>query len=185
MAPSANSPGGAVPLLTKQTLGLKFYYLILIFVAILIAVILLIVICIRRNRSTKKSKMRVKHSSGTIPLVSKEIVEVIKIEQRLDDESKMQKQVKCEIEECSSVSVEGQAEKEFKVEVEAIGKVRHKNLVGLVGYCADGAQRMLVYEYVDNGNLEQWLHGDVGPVSPLTWDIRMKIAVGTAKGCVC
>lgn len=42
---------------------------------------------------------------------------------------------------------------------------------------------MLVYEYVDNGNLEQWLHGDVGPVSPLTWDIRMKIAIGTAKGC--
>lgn len=44
--------------------------------------------------------------------------------------------------------------------------------------------RMLVYEYVDNGTLEQWLHGDVGPVSPLTWDIRMRIAVGTAKGCV-
>jgi hypothetical protein len=42
---------------------------------------------------------------------------------------------------------------------------------------------MLVYEYVDNGNLEQWLHGDVGPVSPLTWVIRMKIAIGTAKGC--
>lgn len=41
---------------------------------------------------------------------------------------------------------------------------------------------MLVYEYVDNGTLEQWLHGDVGPISPLTWDIRMKIAVGTAKG---
>lgn len=76
----------------------------------------------------------------------------------------------------------GQAQREFKVEVEAIGKVRHKNLVGLVGYCAEGPQRMLVYEYVDNGNLEQWLHGDVGPVSPLTWDIRMKIAVGTAKG---
>jgi serine/threonine protein kinase len=41
---------------------------------------------------------------------------------------------------------------------------------------------MLVYEYVNNGNLEQWLHGDVGPVSPLTWDIRMKIILGTAKG---
>ncbi|GMH16253.1 hypothetical protein Nepgr_018094 [Nepenthes gracilis] len=76
----------------------------------------------------------------------------------------------------------GQAEKEFKVEVEAIGKVRHKYLVGLVGYCAEGAQRMLVYEYADNGNLEQWLHGDVGPVSPMTWDIRMKIAIGVAKG---
>ncbi|KAL4281501.1 hypothetical protein GQ457_03G039550 [Hibiscus cannabinus] len=76
----------------------------------------------------------------------------------------------------------GQAEKEFKVEVEAIGRVRHKNLVRLLGYCAEGAHRMLVYEYVDNGNLEQWLHGDVGPCSPLTWDIRMNIVLGTAKG---
>lgn len=42
--------------------------------------------------------------------------------------------------------------------------------------------RMLVYEYVDNGNLEQWLHGDVGEVSPLTWEIRVNIILGTAKG---
>lgn len=41
---------------------------------------------------------------------------------------------------------------------------------------------MLVYEYVDNGNLDQWLHGDVGEVSPLTWEIRMNIILGTAKG---
>ena len=44
--------------------------------------------------------------------------------------------------------------------------------------------RMLVYEYVDNGNLEQWIHGDVGPCSPLTWEIRMNIILGTAKGYV-
>lgn len=43
---------------------------------------------------------------------------------------------------------------------------------------------MLVYEYIDNGNLDQWLHGDVGSISPLTWDNRMKIAIGTAKGSV-
>ncbi|KAL4396475.1 hypothetical protein AHAS_Ahas01G0095600 [Arachis hypogaea] len=79
-------------------------------------------------------------------------------------------------------NLRGQAEKEFKVEVEAIGRVRHKNLVRLLGYCAEGAHRMLVYEYVDNGNLEQWLHGDVGPCSPLTWEIRMNIILGTAKG---
>ncbi|KAK6920080.1 Protein kinase domain [Dillenia turbinata] len=76
----------------------------------------------------------------------------------------------------------GQAEKEFKVEVEAIGRVRHKNLVRLLGYCVEGAYRMLVYDYVDNGNLEQWLHGDVGQVSPLTWEIRVNIILGTAKG---
>nr|CAD1837338.1 unnamed protein product [Ananas comosus var. bracteatus] len=76
----------------------------------------------------------------------------------------------------------GQAEKEFKVEVEVIGKVRHKNLVGLIGYCAEGTKRMLVYEYIDNGNLEQWLRGEIGRANPLTWDARMKIAIGTAKG---
>ncbi|KAH9625446.1 hypothetical protein KSS87_023313 [Heliosperma pusillum] len=76
----------------------------------------------------------------------------------------------------------GQAEKEFKVEVETIGRVRHKNLVRLLGYCAEGAHRILVYEYVDNGNIEQWLHGDVGPLSPITWDARMTILLGTAKG---
>ncbi|KAI3713047.1 hypothetical protein L1987_71617 [Smallanthus sonchifolius] len=75
----------------------------------------------------------------------------------------------------------GQAEKEFEVEVEAIGRVRHKNLLRLLGYCAEGAHRILVYEYVNNGNLEQWIHGDVGPCSPLTWEIRMKIIIGIAK----
>ncbi|KAH9557119.1 hypothetical protein CY35_07G068300 [Sphagnum magellanicum] len=76
----------------------------------------------------------------------------------------------------------GQAEKEFRVEVEAIGRVRHKNLVRLLGYCAEGAHRMLVYEYVDNGNLEQWLHGPVSKTNPLPWETRMKIVLGTAKG---
>ncbi|KAJ0967676.1 hypothetical protein J5N97_024593 [Dioscorea zingiberensis] len=81
------------------------------------------------------------------------------------------------IDEYRQCARRGQAEKEFKVEVEAIGKVRHKNLVGLLGYCVEAAKRLLVYEYVDNGTLEQWLHGDVGTFSPLTWDIRMKTAL--------
>ncbi|XP_015692613.2 probable serine/threonine-protein kinase At1g01540 [Oryza brachyantha] len=88
----------------------------------------------------------------------------------------------CEVAVKNLLNNRGQAEREFKVEVEAIGRVRHKNLVRLLGYCAEGAHRILVYEYVDNGNLEQWLHGDVGPVSPLSWDTRMSIVLGTAKG---
>ncbi|CAN6467011.1 unnamed protein product [Victoria cruziana] len=75
----------------------------------------------------------------------------------------------------------GQAEKEFRVEVEAIGHVRHKNLVRLLGYCVEGIHRMLVYEYVNNGNLEQWLHGAMRQRGFLTWEARMKVILGTAK----
>ncbi|KAF2324054.1 hypothetical protein GH714_006395 [Hevea brasiliensis] len=75
----------------------------------------------------------------------------------------------------------GQAEKEFRAEVEAIGHVRHKNLVRLLGYCIEGTHRMLVYEYVNNGNLEQWLHGAMRQHGYLTWEARMKVLVGTAK----
>ncbi|KAJ8434802.1 hypothetical protein Cgig2_033752 [Carnegiea gigantea] len=75
----------------------------------------------------------------------------------------------------------GQAEKEFRVEVEAIGHVRHKNLVRLLGYCIEGTHRLLVYEYVNNGNLEQWLHGAMRQHGNLTWDARMKVLIGTAK----
>lgn len=75
----------------------------------------------------------------------------------------------------------GQAEKEFRVEVEAIGHVRHKNLVRLLGYCVEGVHRMLVYEYVNNGNLEQWLHGAMRHHGTLTWEARVKVLLGTAK----
>ncbi|KAL8027254.1 hypothetical protein ABFX02_14G083300 [Erythranthe guttata] len=75
----------------------------------------------------------------------------------------------------------GQAEKEFRVEVEAIGHVRHKNLVRLLGYCIEGTHRMLVYEYVNNGNLEQWLHGAMRHHGYLTWEARTKVLLGTAK----
>ncbi|XP_074307777.1 putative receptor-like protein kinase At2g42960 isoform X2 [Silene latifolia] len=75
----------------------------------------------------------------------------------------------------------GQAEKEFRVEVDAIGHVRHKNLVRLLGYCIEGVHRMLVYEYVNNGNLEQWLHGAMRHHGTLMWEARMKVVLGTAK----
>ncbi|XP_050218755.1 probable receptor-like protein kinase At5g18500 [Mercurialis annua] len=75
----------------------------------------------------------------------------------------------------------GQADKDVRVEVEAIGHVRHKNLVRLLGYCIEGTQRMLVYEYVNNGNLEQWLHGGMRQHGHLSWEARMNILLGTAK----
>ncbi|XP_076887954.1 proline-rich receptor-like protein kinase PERK1 [Bidens hawaiensis] len=74
----------------------------------------------------------------------------------------------------------GQGEREFQAEVAIISRVHHKNLVSLVGYCSSGVQRMLVYEFVPNNTLEFHLHGN--GTSLLNWDMRMKIALGSAKG---
>jgi len=44
-------------------------------------------------------------------------------------------------------------EREFRVEVDILSRLDHPNLVSLIGYCADGKHRFLVYEYMQNGNL--------------------------------
>ncbi|RZC80428.1 hypothetical protein C5167_043009 [Papaver somniferum] len=75
-----------------------------------------------------------------------------------------------------------QGNREFLVEVLMLSLVHHPNLVNLVGYCADGDQRILVYEYMPLGSLEDHLL-DLHPTKKaLDWNTRMKIAQGAAKG---
>ncbi|KAF8405209.1 hypothetical protein HHK36_010109 [Tetracentron sinense] len=74
----------------------------------------------------------------------------------------------------------GQGEQEFQAEVEIISRVHHRHLVSLVGYCIAGGQRMLVYEFVPNNTLEYHLHGQGRPT--MEWSMRIRIALGTAKG---
>ncbi|XP_014497070.1 serine/threonine-protein kinase PBS1 [Vigna radiata var. radiata] len=75
-----------------------------------------------------------------------------------------------------------QGNREFLVEVLMLSLLHHPNLVNLIGYCADGEQRLLVYEFLPLGSLEDHLH-DVPPdKEPLDWNTRMKIAAGAAKG---
>ncbi|KAK4491707.1 hypothetical protein RD792_002473 [Penstemon davidsonii] len=75
-----------------------------------------------------------------------------------------------------------QGNREFLVEVLILSLLHHQNLVNLVGYCSDGEQRILVYEYMANGSLEDHLL-NLGPdKKPLDWSTRMKIAVGAARG---
>ncbi|XP_042467496.1 proline-rich receptor-like protein kinase PERK15 [Zingiber officinale] len=74
----------------------------------------------------------------------------------------------------------GQGEREFHAEVDIIGRVHHRHLVSLIGYCISGAQRMLVYEFVPNKTLEYHLHGKGLPV--MDWSRRLKIALGSARG---
>nr|WIL59943.1 nodulation protein [Melilotus officinalis] len=72
---------------------------------------------------------------------------------------------------------------EFRNEVRLLSAVKHKNLIGLVGYCEeperDGA-KILVYEYVPNGSLLEYMMGNRR--RSLTWKQRINIAIGAAKG---
>ncbi|XP_020575788.1 probable serine/threonine-protein kinase PBL7 isoform X2 [Phalaenopsis equestris] len=75
-----------------------------------------------------------------------------------------------------------QGNREFLVEVLMLSLLHHPNLVNLIGYCADGDQRLLVYEYMPLGSLEDHLHDLPSDKQPLDWNTRMKIAAGAAKG---
>ncbi|KAJ4762236.1 Kinase superfamily protein [Rhynchospora pubera] len=75
-----------------------------------------------------------------------------------------------------------QGNREFLVEVLMLSLLHHPNLVNLIGYCADGDQRLLVYEYMPFGSLEDHLHDLPSDKEPLDWNTRMKIAAGAAKG---
>ncbi|KAH9671482.1 serine/threonine-protein kinase PCRK1 [Citrus sinensis] len=77
-----------------------------------------------------------------------------------------------------------QGHKEWVTEVNFLGVVEHQNLVKLVGYCADdderGIQRLLVYEYMPNGSVDQYLSPKSETI--LTWAMRLKIAQDAARG---
>ncbi|KAG8634229.1 serine/threonine-protein kinase PBL34 isoform X2 [Manihot esculenta] len=72
-----------------------------------------------------------------------------------------------------------QGHKEWLAEVNFLGNLLHPNLVKLIGYCIEDDQRLLVYEFMPRGSLENHLFRRS---LPLPWSIRMKIALGAAKG---
>ncbi|KAL7222400.1 hypothetical protein ACSBR1_024152 [Camellia fascicularis] len=73
------------------------------------------------------------------------------------------------------------AEREFENEMDWLSKIKHQNIVSLLGYCIHGETRFLVYEMMHNGSLESQLHGP-SHGSSLTWHLRMKIALDVARG---
>ncbi|KAJ3695041.1 hypothetical protein LUZ60_000418 [Juncus effusus] len=82
------------------------------------------------------------------------------------------------------IHISGQGDREFTAEMETIGKIKHRNLVPLLGYCKVGEERLLVYEYMKYGSLDDVLHNNnkkTGAIK-LSWQTRRKIAVGAARG---
>ncbi|CAF2032891.1 hypothetical protein Bca4012_081132 [Brassica carinata] len=80
------------------------------------------------------------------------------------------------------IHVSGQGDREFMAEMETIGKIKHRNLVPLLGYCKVGEERLLVYEFMKYGSLEDVLHDPKKAGVKLTWSMRRKIAIGSARG---
>jgi hypothetical protein len=76
----------------------------------------------------------------------------------------------------------GQGKKEFRAEVSTIGSIHHLHLVRIKGFCAEGAHRLLAYEFMANGSLDKWIFRKNKDEFLLDWDTRFNIAVGTAKG---
>lgn len=80
-----------------------------------------------------------------------------------------------------------QPDQEFLAQVSMVSRLKHDNVVGLLGYSVDGGLRVLAYEFASNGSLHDILHGRKGvkgaqPGPVLTWAQRVKIAVGAARG---
>ncbi|KMT02218.1 hypothetical protein BVRB_9g206780 [Beta vulgaris subsp. vulgaris] len=74
-----------------------------------------------------------------------------------------------------------QGEKQFRTEVSTIGTIQHVNLVRLCGFCSEGAEKLLVYDYMPNGSLESRLFRN-NLSELLDWTKRYQIALGTARG---
>ncbi|XP_072953893.1 calcium/calmodulin-regulated receptor-like kinase 1 isoform X1 [Typha angustifolia] len=73
-----------------------------------------------------------------------------------------------------------QGEKEFQAEVLLLGRLHHRNLVNLVGYCSEKGKNMLIYAYMTNGSLSSHLYGE--NKEPLSWYLRVNIALDVARG---
>ncbi|KAH9290531.1 hypothetical protein KI387_034648, partial [Taxus chinensis] len=74
-----------------------------------------------------------------------------------------------------------QGHKEWLIEANYLGQLHHPNLVKLTGYCAEDDHRLLVYEFMSKGSLENHLIRRGSSYQPFSWAIGMKIASGAAK----
>ena len=72
-------------------------------------------------------------------------------------------------------------EKDFLEIIAGVSRLRHANISELVGYCVQLGHHILVYDYINNGTLHEALHLGEEKSIRLSWNLRMKIALGAAR----
>ncbi|KAD1852818.1 hypothetical protein E3N88_42206 [Mikania micrantha] len=81
------------------------------------------------------------------------------------------------------LNLEGlQGHKEWLAEINYLGQLHHPNLVKLIGYCLEDDHRLLAYEFMPKGSMENHLFRRGSYFQTLSWRLRMKVALGAAKG---
>ncbi|OAY73556.1 Serine/threonine-protein kinase [Ananas comosus] len=96
-------------------------------------------------------------------------------------DEKMRPGLKAQAVAVKLLDIEGlQGHREWLAEVILLGQFRHPHLVKLIGYCCEDEERLLVYEFMPRGSLENHLFRRIS--TALSWGTRLKIAVGAAKG---
>ncbi|PKI39371.1 hypothetical protein CRG98_040237 [Punica granatum] len=75
-----------------------------------------------------------------------------------------------------------QGHREWLAEINYLGQLHHPNLVRLIGFCLEDEQRLLVYEFMTRGSAENHLFRRGSYFQPLSWSLRVKVALGAARG---
>nr|DAD46272.1 TPA_asm: hypothetical protein HUJ06_004502 [Nelumbo nucifera] len=85
------------------------------------------------------------------------------------------------VKKIDSSHLQGISQEDLMEIISNISKMDHTNITELVGYCSEQGHNLLVYEYFRNGSLHEFLHLSDEYSKPLTWNTRVRIALGTAR----
>ncbi|TYI76519.1 hypothetical protein E1A91_D06G081900v1 [Gossypium mustelinum] len=196
---SNNHLSGPVPEFLKELKSLNFLFMqkqkerVVPVVASLLSALVLCVALIMLWRLRRKQKSEADTSNGEgRPLPSKNrqftYAEVLNITNNFQDvigkggfgtvfRGNMKDETQVAVKMFSTSSKQGL--KEFQAEAELLMRVHHRNLASLIGYCDEGSNMALIYEYMANGNLKDYL--SYKSSNPLSWERRLRIAIDAAQ----
>jgi len=85
------------------------------------------------------------------------------------------------VKKLDAAAFKDQSDEQFLQLVSSISKIKHANIAKLVGYCVEYNQRLLIYEYCNNGTLHDALQGEDEHCIKFPWNARIKVALGAAR----